>query len=87
MLKAWEIPSYDINVYCVDLKLQGRTIWKDMSGHIYSDIKTTHNDPQCQNCGLDLNNYITLFEHTRTNHTEELSGRIIIHPTSTEHAL
>jgi gamma-glutamylcysteine synthetase len=31
-----------------------------------------------------LNNYTTIFEHTRTNHPEQLGGRIIIHPTSTE---
>jgi hypothetical protein len=55
-----------------------------MSGDILSDIQTTNNDLQCQNCGLDLNNCITLFEHTQSNNPEQLSGRIIIHPTSTE---
>ena len=58
-----------------------------MSGDIQSDIKKTNNHHQCQNCGLDLNNYTTLFEHTQTNHTEQLGGRIIICPTSTENSL
>jgi hypothetical protein len=58
-----------------------------MSGDILSDIQTTNNDLQCQNCGLDLNNCITLFEHTQSNNPEQLRGRIIIHPTSTEDPL
>jgi hypothetical protein len=34
-----------------------------------------------------LNIYTTIFEHTRINHPEQLGGRIIIHPTSTEDSL
>jgi hypothetical protein len=34
-----------------------------------------------------LNSYTTLFEHTQTNNPEQLGGRIIIHPTSTENSL
>jgi hypothetical protein len=56
-------------------------------GHLVGYKKKTNNDHQCQNCALNLNNYTTLFEHTRTNHPEQLGGRIIIHPTSTEHSL
>jgi hypothetical protein len=56
-------------------------------GHFVGYKKKTNNDHQCQNWGLNLNNYTTIFEHTRTNHPEQLSGRIIIHPTSTENSL
>ena len=55
-----------------------------MKRHLVGYKKKKNNHHQCQKCGLDLNNYTTLFEHTHTNHPEQLGGRIIIHPTSTE---